>query len=304
MGQSLVPSGQLITGKYEKLAKEDTKQTWSCHTSGIKDFLTCITQLKRWFTEGKRVILSVFSLNLTLEHQPKRLTCRNQSEIQRFINNRSFTWQRGKMCASLRVRKREREGERQREMLVAAGFCRAQHYFTQDWIRVCVFSIPWTVYSAAPCLLCVTPLPRVGDIITPHVYSGSGTSEDKGSPHGQVGHRDGSGAAAFLPMTRTQRAGRMALTSREMLCLIGTACLWLPLLAEVRTVDWGWWGGGGWGWICNVAYFLCFPFSGAMSRDSHALMTSAAFTKKKKKTLIGSIIKLIIILITEVNLMR
>ncbi|MEQ2206516.1 hypothetical protein XENOCAPTIV_030434 [Xenoophorus captivus] len=35
-------------------------------------------------------------------------------------------------------------------------------------------------------------------------------------------------------MTRTHRAGRMALTSREMLSLIGSACLWLPLFAEVR----------------------------------------------------------------------
>ncbi|KAK9530174.1 hypothetical protein VZT92_011696 [Zoarces viviparus] len=38
-------------------------------------------------------------------------------------------------------------------------------------------------------------------------------------------------------MTRTHREGRMALTSREMLCLIGTACLWLPLLAEVVAED-------------------------------------------------------------------
>ncbi|XP_029312162.1 neurotrypsin-like [Cottoperca gobio] len=38
-------------------------------------------------------------------------------------------------------------------------------------------------------------------------------------------------------MTRTHRAGRMALTSRDMLCLIGTACLWLPLLAEVVAED-------------------------------------------------------------------
>ncbi|XP_034069097.1 neurotrypsin-like isoform X1 [Gymnodraco acuticeps] len=38
-------------------------------------------------------------------------------------------------------------------------------------------------------------------------------------------------------MTRTHRAGRMALTSRGMLCLIGSACLWLPLLAEVVAED-------------------------------------------------------------------
>ncbi len=133
----------------------------------------------------------------------------------------------------------EREREREREMLVASGFCRAQHYFTQDWIGVCVwvcvcvFSIPWSVYSAAPCLLCVKP-PTY--IITHHVsLPAAGRAEDSGSPRGQVGHRDGRGAAAFQAMTRTHRAGRMALTSREMLCLIGTACLWLPLFAEVRT---------------------------------------------------------------------
>ncbi|XP_047464834.1 neurotrypsin [Mugil cephalus] len=43
-------------------------------------------------------------------------------------------------------------------------------------------------------------------------------------------------------MTRThlaerRRTGRMALGSREMLSLIGTACLWLPLLAEVVAED-------------------------------------------------------------------
>ncbi|XP_014858534.1 PREDICTED: neurotrypsin-like [Poecilia mexicana] len=38
-------------------------------------------------------------------------------------------------------------------------------------------------------------------------------------------------------MTRTHRAGRMALTSREMLGLIGSACLWLPLFAEMVAQD-------------------------------------------------------------------
>ncbi|XP_041829787.1 neurotrypsin-like isoform X2 [Melanotaenia boesemani] len=38
-------------------------------------------------------------------------------------------------------------------------------------------------------------------------------------------------------MTRIHRAGRMALTSREMFYLIGIACLWLPLLAEVVADD-------------------------------------------------------------------
>ncbi|XP_068161063.1 neurotrypsin-like [Antennarius striatus] len=38
-------------------------------------------------------------------------------------------------------------------------------------------------------------------------------------------------------MTRTHRAGRMALTSREMLRLIGAACLWMPLCAEVVSED-------------------------------------------------------------------
>lgn len=65
----------------------------------------------------------------------------------------------------------------------------------------------------------------------------AGREEDRGSPPGQVGLRDGSGRAAALPMTRTHRAGTMALTGREMLCLIGSACLWLPLCAEVCTDD-------------------------------------------------------------------
>ncbi|XP_017293033.3 neurotrypsin [Kryptolebias marmoratus] len=38
-------------------------------------------------------------------------------------------------------------------------------------------------------------------------------------------------------MTRTHRPGRMALSSRGMLSLIGSACLWLPLLAEVVAQD-------------------------------------------------------------------
>ncbi|XP_028332364.1 neurotrypsin [Gouania willdenowi] len=38
-------------------------------------------------------------------------------------------------------------------------------------------------------------------------------------------------------MTQRHRAGRMALTSREMLLLISSTCLWMPLLAEVVAED-------------------------------------------------------------------
>lgn len=50
-----------------------------------------------------------------------------------------------------------------------------------------------------------------------------------------LGPGDGSAAASPPALTekRTHRAGRMPVTSRQMLSLIGTTCLWLPLLAEV-----------------------------------------------------------------------
>lgn len=79
----------------------------------------------------------------------------------------------------------------------------------------------------------------------------------------------------------------MALTSREMLCLIGTACLWLPLLAEVCTVSCLLLMRMYFFFIvqCALIYYflLCVSlcvlsfFFEAMSRDGHALLTSAAF---------------------------
>lgn len=63
--------------------------------------------------------------------------------------------------------------------------------------------------------------------------SGGGTSSF--TSRNTLGPGDGSAAAAPPALTekRTHRAGRMPLTSRQMLSLIGTTCLWLPLLAEV-----------------------------------------------------------------------
>ena len=95
------------------------------------------------------------------------------------------------------------------------------------------------VNSAAPCPLCV----KTSHVHhhTPRFFSQQRDEERREERKRRAVHladrfglRDGRGAAAAQAMTRTHRAGRMALTSREMLCLIGTACLWLPLFAEVR----------------------------------------------------------------------
>lgn len=115
-------------------------------------------------------------------------------------------------------------------------------------VRACFFH---PVHRAAPCLVCVKQLsassasaPAAAATPPRHVGSSCGPARRLHLPD-RFGPGDGRGAAAARFMTRTHRPGRMALSSRGMLSLIGSACLWLPLVAEV----------------CDQQVFICVLFS-------------------------------------------